>query len=140
MNNKLLEMINEYIEEGDFIGEVSDDDIKKVEKTLEVRFPTEYKEFVKKYGSGGICGVDILGVEGADYASVVESTDCYRKLGLPNKYIVIENVDEFVYCLNTVEEYNVVRWDDMSKREVIRYTTFDEYLQDSFQEAIDNLD
>jgi cell wall assembly regulator SMI1 len=140
MNNKLVEMINEYIEEGDFIGEFSDDDIKKAEKTLEVSFPTEYKEFVKKYGSGGICEVDILGVEGADYASVVESTERYRNLGLPNKYIVIKNVDEFVYCLNTVEDSNVVRWDDISKREVTRYTTFDEYLQDSFQEAIDNLD
>ena len=140
MNNNLVEMIYEYIEEGDFIGEVSDGEIKKVEKTSEVSFPTEYKEFIKKYGSGGICGVDILGIEGADCASVVESTERYRKLGLPNKYIVIENVDEFVYCLNTVEESNVVRWDDISKREVTRYTTFDEYLQDSFQEAIDNLD
>ncbi|WP_078433853.1 MULTISPECIES: SMI1/KNR4 family protein [Metabacillus] len=140
MNKKLEEMINEYIEKGDFIGEVSDDHIKKAERTLEVSFPTEYKDFVKKYGSGGICGVDINGVEGADYASVVESTERYRKLGLPNKYIVLESVDEFVYCLNTLEKYNVVRWDDISKREVTRYTTFIEYLQDNFQEAIDNWD
>lgn len=33
---------------------------------LEVSFPTGYKEFVEKYGSEGICGVDILGVKGAD--------------------------------------------------------------------------
>lgn len=140
MNDKLVEMINEYTEKGDFIGEVSNDYIKKAEKTLEVNFPKEYKEFVKQYGSGGICGVDILGVEGVEYSSVVESTERYRKLGLPHKYIVIENVDEFIYCLNTVGEHNVIRWDDISKREVTRYTTFDEYLQDSFQEAIDNLD
>ena len=140
MNNKLLEMINEYIEEGDFFGEVSYDDIKKAERTLEVSFPPEYKEFIKNYGSGGICGVDIFGVEGTDYASVVANTERYRKLGLPNKYIVVENVDEFVYCLSTVDGYNIVRWDDTSKREVIRYTNFDEYLQDSFQEAIDNWD
>jgi len=140
MKNKLIEIINEHIEEGDFIGEVSDDDIKKAETTLKVCFPTEYKEFIKKYGSGGICGVDILGVEGADYASVVESTEHQRRFGLPNKYIVIENVDEFVYCLNTVEEFNVIRWDDINKIEVTRYKTFEEYLEDSFQEAIDNLD
>jgi hypothetical protein len=52
-------------------------------------------------GSGGICGVDILGIEGVDYASVVEKTQRYREAGLPNKYIVIENVDEFLYCLDT---------------------------------------
>lgn len=140
MNNGLLELINEYMIKGDFIGEVSDANIAGAEKILEVNFPPEYKEFVKNFGSGGICGVDVLGVEGADYASVVESTKRYRKLGLPKKYIVIENVDEFVYCLSTLDEYNVVRWDDISKNELDRYTTFNEYLQDSFQEAIDNWD
>ncbi|MBT2680530.1 SMI1/KNR4 family protein [Bacillus sp. ISL-35] len=138
MNEKLLEMINEYLENGDFIGEVSNEAITKAENTLEVAFPLQYKEFVKNYGSGGICGVDILGVEGEEYASVVEGTERYRKLGLPKKYIVLENVDEFVYCLNTVEGYNVVRWDDLSKREVVRYTSFDEFLLDNFQEAVDN--
>ncbi|WP_106495836.1 SMI1/KNR4 family protein [Lentibacillus sp. Marseille-P4043] len=61
----------------------------RAEQELEIKFPTEYKEFVKKYGSGGICGVQVEGVEGADYASVVESTKRYRELGLPIKYIVI---------------------------------------------------
>ncbi|MED3892777.1 SMI1/KNR4 family protein [Peribacillus frigoritolerans] len=140
MNNELLELINQYMEKGDFIGEVSDDYIARTEKKLEVNFPPEYKEFVKKFGSGGICGVDVLGVEGADYASVVESTKRYRKLGLPKKYVVIENVDEFVYCLSTIDEHNVVRWDDINKKELNRYTTFNEFLQDSFQEAIDNWD
>ncbi|WP_350300028.1 SMI1/KNR4 family protein [Peribacillus frigoritolerans] len=140
MNNELLELINEYMKKGDFIGEVPDANIAWAEKILEVKFPPEYKEFVKKFGSGGICGVDVLGVEGADYASVVESTKRYRKLGLSKKYIVIENVDEFVYCLSTIDDYNVVRWDDISKKALNRYTTFNVYLQDSFQEAIDNWD
>ena len=83
--------------------------------------------------------MDIHGVEGSDYASVVESTERLRQLGLPHQYVVIESVDEFVYCLNTEKEWNVIRWEDKSKREVTRYTTFNEYLLDSFQEAIDNL-
>lgn len=140
MNNELLKMINEYMEKGDFVGEVSDESIDNAEKKLVVKFPPEYKEFVKKFGSGGICGVEVLGVERMNYASVVESTERYRKLGLPKNYIVIENVDEFVYCLNTTDNYNVVKWDGVSKKELERYSTFSEYLQDSFQEAIDNWD
>lgn len=140
MNNEIYKMINEYIDKGDFIGEVSSENITRAEEKLGVNFPPQYKEFVKKYGSGGICGVDILGVEGEDYASVVESTERYRELGLPKKYIVVENVDEFVYCLNTVDKYNIVRWDAISKQERNRYENFSEYLQDSFQEAIDNED
>lgn len=140
MNHTLLEMINKYMEKGDFVGEVSDENVDRAEKELGIRFPSEYKEFVKKFGSGGICGVEVLGVEGKDYASVVESTERYRKMGLPKKYLVIENVDEFVYCLNTGNNYSVIRWDDISKKEIIRYSTFSEYLKDSFQEAIDNRD
>lgn len=140
MNINLLKMINEYVEEGDFTGEISDNDIMIAEETLKLIFPKEYKDFVRMYGSGGIAGVEVHGVEGSEYASVVENTVRYRKLGLPTKYVVIENVDEFVYCLNTEEDHIVVRWDDVSKSEMKRYNSFDEYLEDSFLEAIDNID
>ncbi len=50
-----------------------------------------------------------------EYASVVDDTERYRKLGLPENYLVIENVDEFVYCINTKGDYYVIRWDDISK-------------------------
>jgi antitoxin YobK len=140
VNINLLKMINEYVEEGDFTGEISDNDIMIAEETLKLIFPKEYKDFVRMYGSGGIAGVEVHGVEGSEYASVVENTVRYRKLGLPTKYVVIENVDEFVYCLNTEEDHIVVRWDDVSKSEMKRYNSFDEYLEDSFLEAIDNID
>ncbi|CAH0159707.1 MULTISPECIES: SMI1/KNR4 family protein [Peribacillus] len=48
---------------------------------------------------------------------MVESTERYRKLGLP----VIENVDEFVYCLRIIDEYFGVQSDDISKIELNRY-------------------
>ncbi|MCY8233460.1 SMI1/KNR4 family protein [Priestia endophytica] len=139
MNLKILQMINEYDKESDFFGEVSEDAITEAENRLGVNFPRQYREYVKKYGSGGICGVDILGVEGeTDGSSVIEQTKRRRKQGLAKKYIVIENVDEFVYCLSTVDEHKVIRWSSITKEEIERYTTFNEYLQDSFQEAIDN--
>ncbi|WP_019394557.1 SMI1/KNR4 family protein [Priestia filamentosa] len=138
MNNKILQMINEYEEDKDFFGEASEEAIKKAENRLEVTFPSEYREYVKKYGSGGICGVEILGVEEEDFASVIDYTERYRKWNLLQKYIVIKHVDEFAYCLNTVDEYNVITWDGISKEEIESYTTFNEFLQDNFQEAIDN--
>ncbi|WP_026579687.1 SMI1/KNR4 family protein [Bacillus sp. SB47] len=140
MNTQISMMINEYIEKDDFFGAVPDEDISRAEEKLGCKFPRQYKEFVKAYGSGGICGVEVLGVEGNGYASVVEATERFRNFGLPDKYLVIQNVDEFVYCLNTEENHCVIRWDDISKKEIERYSIFDEYLQDSFQEAIDNLD
>ncbi|MGG0386292.1 SMI1/KNR4 family protein [Priestia filamentosa] len=138
MNNKILQMISEYEEDKEFFRKYSEEAITKTENRLKASFSSEYREYVKKYGSGGICGVEILGVEGEDFASVVEDTERYRELDLPKKYIVIEDVDEFIYCLSTVERYNVIRWDQTSKEEIERYTTFHEYVQDSFQETIDN--
>ncbi|KRT87384.1 MULTISPECIES: SMI1/KNR4 family protein [Bacillus] len=138
MNTQISMMINEYEEQGDFFGAVPDEDISRAEEKLGCEFPRKYKEFVKAYGSGGICGGEVLGIEGDGYASVVEATERFRNFGLPEKYLVIENVDEFVYCLNTEENHCVIRWDDISKKEIERYSSFDEYLQDSFQEAIDN--
>ncbi|MCD2370650.1 SMI1/KNR4 family protein [Bacillus sp. BS3(2021)] len=138
MNTQISMMINEYIEKDDFFGAVPDEGISRAEEKLGCKFPRQYKEFVKAYGSGGICGVEVLGVEGNGYASVVDATERFRKFGLPEEYLVVENVDEFVYCLNTGENHCVIRWDDISKKEIERYSSFDDYLQDSFQEAIDN--
>ncbi|NPC93608.1 SMI1/KNR4 family protein [Bacillus sp. WMMC1349] len=138
MDNQILKMINAYEEKGDFFGNVTNEEISLSERKLRCKFPCEYKEFVKTFGSGGICGVDVLGVEKDGYASVVDETERFRRFGLPKKYLVIENVDEFVYCLDTEDGHNVIRWDDTSKKEVKRFDSFNEYLKDSFQEAIDN--
>lgn len=138
MNSEILQMIDEYGEDKEFFGKASEETIKKAENRLGVTFPPQYREYVKNYGAGGICGVRISGIEKENHASVVEDTESYREFGLPKKYIVIENVDEFIYCLSTVEEYKVIRWDRTTKEEIKRYNTFGEYLQDMFQEAIDN--
>ncbi|WP_404459757.1 SMI1/KNR4 family protein [Sutcliffiella horikoshii] len=138
MNEQLLSMIENYKEKGDFSGEVSVQIIELCESKLEVAFPNEYREFLQKFGSGGICGVEVLGIENESYFSVEEATKKFRGLGLPHNYVVIEDVDEFIYCLNTEQNYNIIRWDEFSKKEVERYNSFDEYLEDSFQEAIDN--
>ncbi|WP_082380793.1 SMI1/KNR4 family protein [Bacillus sp. CHD6a] len=76
-------------------------------------------------------------MENESCCSVEEVTKKYRELDLPHHYVVIQNVEEFIYCLDT-EQNNIIRWDEFSKKEVVRYSSFDEYLEDSFQEAIDN--
>ncbi|MGG1221033.1 SMI1/KNR4 family protein [Priestia endophytica] len=98
MNNKILQMINAYEEDKAFFGEASEEDRKKAENRLEVTFPSEYREYVKKYGSGGICGVEILNVEKIN-ATVVERTERYRGLGLPKKYIVYVAKQKNLECV-----------------------------------------
>jgi hypothetical protein len=74
MNQQLLSIIKNCKEKGDFSGEVSVQILKLCERNLEVVFPNEYREFLLKFGSGGICGVNVLGIENESYFSVEEAT------------------------------------------------------------------
>jgi hypothetical protein len=140
MNEKLLDMIEEYSEEKDFFGEVSEEHISNAEKSLNLKFPRSYREFVQKYGSGGICGVEVLGIEGNLGASVVKDTERYRELGLNNRFIVIHDGGEFFMCmLGNADEERVLCGDRSGKEPLVHYNSFDEFLVDVFQEGIDNL-
>lgn len=133
-------MIEEYREEKDFFGEVSEEYIREAEESLNLQIPKGYREFVKNYGSGGICGVELLGVEGNLGASVVKATERYRKLGLSNEMIVIYDGGEFFMCMHgNTDDERVFCGDRSGEEPLVHYNSFDEYLLDVFQEGIDNL-
>jgi antitoxin YobK len=140
MNKKIIDMIEEYREEKDFFGEVSEECIRDAETSLNLQFPKGYCEYVKNFGSGGICGVEILGVEGNLGASVVKTTERYRKLGLNNDMVVIYDGGEFFMCmLGITDDERVFCGDRSGKEPLMHYNSFEEYLLDVFQEGIDNL-
>ncbi|MGM0805626.1 MAG: SMI1/KNR4 family protein [Bacillota bacterium] len=138
MNKTIQQMIFSFEEEKDFYGSVSIEQIKNTEKVLGVSFPSKYISFVEKYGSGGICGVNILGVEGDRGASVLATTENYRKLGLREDLIVLEDLGEFIMCSDTGSKEQIFYWDSVQKIESFRYQNFDDYLEDTFREAISN--
>ena len=97
MTEKLLNLIQRYEEEGDFYyAELSDDGIKKAEGVLEFKLDSLFVSFVKKFGFGGVGGVEIYGVAANQELVFLTETLEYRKCGLPNNLLVIENVDEYL--------------------------------------------
>ncbi|MFC4076160.1 SMI1/KNR4 family protein [Salinithrix halophila] len=141
---KILEMIREYGESHDFTGSVDETRIEQIEKMLEVPLPEDYKWFVRNFGHGGIAGVEILGVAKTEIPPCVRYTHRYREYGLPHSLVVIENCDEWVYCLETNEISNgkcpVIDWDRLGNIGVQKYENFYKFLLDEFTEAVDNLD
>jgi hypothetical protein len=138
MDNTIIEMIEEYMEDKDFFGPADEEKIEKAENTLGIKFPKEYREFIQMYGSGGICGVELVGVENLE-ASVVQATERYRELSLDKNVVVIQDSGEFVKCMNTLDNDSAVySWNRGEKKLNIRYESFTEFLIDEFQEAIDN--
>ncbi|MFC0186699.1 SMI1/KNR4 family protein [Fictibacillus aquaticus] len=115
MNRKeLTNFINQYQEPDDFTGGVDENQVCLVERELGLVLPDSFKWFLKTYGSGGLFGVDILGVAKSDTAPVIDTTKRYRELWLENNLVAIEDAGEYVYCLNTSkmvnEECPVIAW------------------------------
>ncbi|MFV0395303.1 MAG: SMI1/KNR4 family protein, partial [Coprobacillaceae bacterium] len=64
----------------------------------------------------------------------------YRELGLGSKIIVIYDTGEYIMCMDTDDNQNskVFSWQRSEKKLNERYDSFDMFLEDYFQEAIDN--
>ncbi|MDG5471380.1 SMI1/KNR4 family protein [Jeotgalibacillus sp. ET6] len=126
-----------------FTGGVPEELIHEIEKELNVQLPESYRWFLGSYGYGGINGVLIQGVGLDTSLQVVNTTKSLRKYGLPQDLVVIENVDEYVICLNTTQMQNndcpVIDWDQASGLGKKQYENLYHYLYDRFNDAIENL-
>lgn len=112
---EIEKIINQYMEdegeneEDNFIGGISEKKIKEVEKYLEIQFPEDYRWFLKRYGSGGIEGVDILGIEKEqseiEKNTVVFATSQFRKeYNLNPNIVIIEYSGGYATGINTKSE------------------------------------
>ena len=110
MYDKVVEVINQYEKKGDFTyAVVNDVIIADAEKVLNVNIPEQYQWFLKRYGHGGIGGIETLGVGKNGKTIFVNKTLEFREYGLPNEMIVIENCDEWIYCIDT-KNGNIDMW------------------------------
>lgn len=138
MNEIILNTIKKYEEKGDFnYASVTDKMIEDAEKQLGVKLPEQYIEYIKKFGHGGIAGLEIIGVGLTGRMLFVDSTLEYRAEELPDNLVVIENVDEWLMCLDC-NTGKVVSW-DFSGYIKDEYDSFDDYLIDQMNSAIENL-
>lgn len=111
---ELTNFIKRNMEPDDFTGGVDGKQIDYVQDTLKLKLPESYKWFLNNYGSDGLYGVNILGVAKSNIATVVIETESYRDIGMSENLIVIENIDEYAYCLDTSNIENnecpVIAW------------------------------
>ena len=103
---ELINFINEHMDSDDFTGGVDESQINLIQNELGVELPESYKWFLTTYGSGGLFGVDILGVAKSNRVPVVVNTKRYRDLGMDKDLVVIEDAGEYAYCLYISEMEN----------------------------------
>lgn len=139
--DEIIKLIEKYGEEDDFTGSSNYEKVLKVGEVLDLKLPESYKWFLKNYGHGGINGVEVYGISKADIPSCVRHTDNYRRYRLPKEFIVIENCDEWLYCIDTgkmiEDECPIVYWNKNNKSTNLSFSNFYEYLYTRFNENID---
>lgn len=139
---KAFKIIEESIDEADFVGAINAESIKLSEEELDVKFPQSYKEFLKKYGCGDIFSIEFFGIVSDDeidaegIPNVVWLTKDLRKDGLSKGYIpVSETGDGLYYVLDTnkVDNNNecpVLLWAPGNLKTEIAYEDFGSFLFD----------
>ena len=138
MNNLIIETIKKHEGPGDFThAMVTDEMIKTAENILNVKLPEQYIAFLQTLGHGGIGGIEILGVGITGRMIFVDTTLDYRDKGLPDDLVVIENVDEWLTCIDC-NTYKIVSW-DYSGYIKEDYNCFDDYLIDQMNSTIENM-
>lgn len=140
----LQEFIKKYGKDDDFTGGVSEDKVKETEQKLQVSLPESYKWFLRNYGYGGFFGVDIFGY-GFTGPAVVDATQSHQKYyDLIAGLVVIEDIDEFAYCLDTNKMKNgecpVITWDNQEGYGVKLADSFLDYFIERLESAKEDWD
>ena len=138
MNASIIETIKKYEKPGDFTRyPVTDKLVTTAETVLNVKLPEQYVTFLKMYGHGGICGLEVMGIGLTGRMIFVDTTMDYRDEKLPDNLVAIENVDEWLTCIDCNTE-KIVSW-DFSGYIKEDYACFDDYLMDQMNSAIENI-
>lgn len=139
MQEEIERLISEYEEKGDFTYSVPTIKmLTEAEKNLGFKIPSEFLWFLQKYGYGGIGGIEVLGNTRNMILSFEVVTIKYRKYGLPNSLLVIENCDEWLYCID-IHTNKIVMWSQNQGTSEPRYDSFLEYLLDRMKDMIENM-
>ena len=138
--DKIIELItsNKKVFDGAFLErKATDEEIENAEKELGFSIPDSYKWFLKEIGHGGYF-FEFMGYGMDGSAIFVEETLNYRKNGLPNNLLIIENCDEYVYCIDVLTD-NIVSWSAYDNDGVIDTgMDFYDFFIDCIENAIDN--
>ena len=137
MNSQINDLITRFGDKGFFTKVAPTQEmLAEVKEKLGFSVPEQFLEYLKIYSHGGI-GFEILGIGFDGSISFLEETLEYREDGLPNNLLVVENCDEWLYCID-VNTGEVVSW-SIDEDPSVEYPSFDSYLVDRLNDAIENL-
>jgi|SRR5690606_2376577 SMI1 / KNR4 family. len=134
-----------------FSGEKSLDIVEKAEKTLGLRFPKDYRDFVLGLGAGSVGSSEIYGVINDDFINssvpdAVWSTLKAREAGLPKNLIKIGSHELGSPCIKVTDDMNqsvviayYVGFPEEAQTYEVLAESFGDYFLGKIREEIENL-
>lgn len=137
MNGRIEALMSQYGNKG-FFSRIAPtkEALAEAREKLGFPIPKQFLEYLNMYSYGGI-GFEILGIGLDGHIAFLDETLEYREEGLPDNLLVVENCDEWLYCID-VESGEVVSWAPGEEPQAA-YSSFDDYLEDRLDGAIENL-
>jgi hypothetical protein len=106
---------------------VNESDIKNAENKLGIKISKQLKSFYMKYGYLSYKSHDIFGLGIGGSFNVVTTTLNERKMKLPDKYIVIENIGVDGLLIVSDSNGTIFEWTSNGHEKKI-YNNFEKYL------------
>jgi|LakMenE18May11ns_1017448.scaffolds.fasta_scaffold9927583_3 hypothetical protein len=147
---KVFKLIENNIDDSDFVGQIDISKIKLAESLLQVSFSTDYKLFLNKYGCGDIFGLEIYGIisdpssDANGIPNVIWITNELRREGLSSSLIPIAEDGEGNYYVIDVSNSNnseeeddkcpVLLWEPVSLKSIYQFENFGCFLYDILKE------
>lgn len=123
---------------GDFTyAKVTDSMLIEAETRLALKLPNAFKWFLINFGQGGIGGIEVFGFGKNGKMVFVDETIKYRSYGLPKNVILIENCDEWVYCIQP-QNGRVGMWSPGDVNCKDSFESFEAYLLDRINDILEN--
>ena len=137
MNKKIVNLISRSEGEGAFTKIAPTQAmLDEVQAKLGFPVPKQFLEYLNMYSHGGF-GFEILGIGLDGSIAFLEETLEYRDDGLPENLLVVENCDEWLYCIDA-DTGEVVSW-CVGEEPHADFPCFDDYLIDRLNDAIENM-
>jgi hypothetical protein len=138
MNDKIRSLILHYEQDGDFTRvKLTDAMLEEAQNQLGLTIPSQFVDYLAEFSHGGIAGVVIMGVGLNGSMVFVEATLNMRTHGLPESLLVVENCDEWLYCIDC-SNGAVVSW-EIGGEVKQEFECFDDFLLSEYSDAIENL-
>lgn len=134
MLNDLEKFIHDNQSEIFVTGGISEKEVEDLEKKLNIKFRTEIKDYLLKYGIIIGYGIEILGCGNNGISSLVRETKRFKEYGLDNDFIVIRNSDEWIYCFNN-NDGTITSWDRNEKNHIKKSDSLYAYILSELLEA-----